>query len=155
MATREDMGSWLEGGRPGDPDRPDGLGLPRSGPGSRAGLGRRVVALAVDWLLCLAISAAFFDAAPMATLAVFAVENVLLVGTTGTTIGHRLLGVGVRTLPAARGAASRVAAAVPPPGIVRAAVRTVLLCLVIPAVVWDSDGRGLHDRGAGTVIVRR
>jgi hypothetical protein len=34
-------------------------------------------------------------------------------------------------------------------------VRTVLLCLVIPAVVWDAEGRSLHDRVAGTVIVRR
>jgi hypothetical protein len=33
-------------------------------------------------------------------------------------------------------------------------VRTVLLCLVLPAVVWDSSGRGLHDVAAGTVIVR-
>ena len=34
------------------------------------------------------------------------------------------------------------------------AVRTVLLCLAIPAVVTDSSGRGLHDKLAGTVIVR-
>ena len=41
------------------------------------------------------------------------------------------------------------------PGLLGALARTVLLCLVIPAVVWDSDGRGLHDRVAGTAIVRR
>jgi uncharacterized RDD family membrane protein YckC len=40
-------------------------------------------------------------------------------------------------------------------GFARGAVRTALLCLVIPAVVWDADGRGLHDKAAGTVIVRR
>ncbi|WP_298456893.1 RDD family protein [uncultured Cellulomonas sp.] len=155
MAAREDMGSWLEGGRPADPGAADGLGLPAAGPGARAALGRRLVALAVDWTLCLLISAAFFEAAPMATLAVFAAENVLLVGTTGTTVGHRLVGIAVRDLATARGAAGRARAAVPPPGLGRAAVRTVLLCLVVPAVVWDADGRGLHDRGAGTVIVRR
>jgi len=33
-------------------------------------------------------------------------------------------------------------------------VRSALLCLVIPAVVWDRDGRGLHDTAAGTVLVR-
>ena len=32
-------------------------------------------------------------------------------------------------------------------------MRTVLLFLVIPAVVWDRDGRGLHDKIAHTVIV--
>jgi len=34
-------------------------------------------------------------------------------------------------------------------------IRTVSLCLVIPAVVWGLDGRGLHDVWAGTQIVRR
>jgi len=38
---------------------------------------------------------------------------------------------------------------------VAALVRTLLLGLVIPAVVTDDDGRGLHDRAAGTVVVRR
>ena len=33
-------------------------------------------------------------------------------------------------------------------------VRTVLLCLFLPAMFWDKDGRGLHDKSAGTVIVR-
>jgi hypothetical protein len=31
---------------------------------------------------------------------------------------------------------------------------TLLLCLVIPAVVMDSDGRGLHDRAVGSIVVR-
>ncbi len=42
-----------------------------------------------------------------------------------------------------------------PPGLLAGAVRTGLLCLVIPAVVWDKDGRGLHDLAARTAIVRR
>jgi uncharacterized RDD family membrane protein YckC len=25
---------------------------------------------------------------------------------------------------------------------------------VIPATIWDRDGRGLHDKAAGTVVVR-
>jgi hypothetical protein len=33
-------------------------------------------------------------------------------------------------------------------------VRTVLLCLAIPAFIWDRDQRGLHDRVAGTMLVR-
>jgi hypothetical protein len=33
--------------------------------------------------------------------------------------------------------------------------RTALLCLVIPAVIWDTDQRGMHDRLVGTVLVRR
>ena len=36
----------------------------------------------------------------------------------------------------------------------QAIARTVLLCLFLPAVVWDRDGRGLHDKVPNTVIVR-
>ncbi len=143
------MGSWLEGGRAGDGDAGTRLGLPATGRGSLAPLGRRVVALGVDWLLCLAISTAFFGSEPMVTLAVFAVENILLVGAAGFTVGHRLLGLTVRPAPGTDGGPIGV------PGLRRAAVRTLLLCLVIPAVVWDADGRSIHDRAAGTVIVRR
>jgi len=25
---------------------------------------------------------------------------------------------------------------------------------VIPAVIWDADQRGLHDKAAGTVLIR-
>lgn len=118
-----------------------------------APLGRRFLALAVDWVACLAISAAiaptsgglwFTRGDPGVTLAVFAVENLLLVGLAGNTLGHRLAGVQVRS--------ERTGAV---PGLLAAAVRTALLCLVIPAVVWTGDGRGLHDVVARTVIVRR
>jgi len=34
-------------------------------------------------------------------------------------------------------------------------VRSVLLGLAIPALVWDSDQRGFHDKIAGTVLIRR
>lgn len=157
VAGRAERGSWLDGTAPGESADPTRLGVPAHGPGSRARLGRRTAALAVDWLACLAVSAVLFpgtatgvfllDGAPMATLGVFAVENLVLVGTLGHTLGHRLLGLSVVRLT---GAAPRT-----PPGLLAALVRTVLLCLVIPAVVWDADGRGLHDRLAGTLVVRR
>lgn len=105
-------------------------------------MGRRIGALMIDWLLASAISAGFFGYEPMATLAVFAVMTTALVGTVGSTIGHRLCGIGVRGLDGGL------------PGPLRAVVRTVALCLVIPAVVWGPDGRGLHDRWADTVVVR-
>lgn len=166
MAAREDLGSWLEGPSSGSGDGPNDrgptargpvgsppggrLGLPPSGPGSLAPLGRRVAALTIDWLLCLAISGAFFGGEPIVTLQIFAVENLLLVGTLGHTLGHRLLGIHVRRAdaPGPNSSAPR------PVGLARAALRTLLICLVIPAVIWDGDGRGLHDRAAGTLVVR-
>jgi hypothetical protein len=36
-----------------------------------------------------------------------------------------------------------------------AVVRSVLLCLVIPAVIFDPDQRGVHDKAMNTVLVRR
>ncbi|GAA1739246.1 RDD family protein [Isoptericola hypogeus] len=154
MASREDMGSWLEGGTSGHqgPSAAARLGLPESGPGSPAPVGRRLVALVVDWAVATLIAylvtspGSFAELNPMVTLGVFALENVLLVSTAGFTIGHRLLRLQVRALGGPAGTAV---------GFARGAVRTLLLCLVIPAVVWGPDGRGLHDRGAGTVIVRR
>lgn len=147
VASRDDIGSWLEGTPQGDGSggRGDRLGLPRSGPGSLAPTGRRVLALLVDWLVASLVSLALFDYHPMATLAVFAVENILLVSTLGYTIGHRALGIVVR--PEVSG--------IPTIGFLRGTIRSLLLCLVIPAAVWDAGGRGLHDKAARTVIVRR
>ena len=156
------MGSWLEG-PPADP-APVGAGLPEAGAGAVAGFGPRLVALAVDWVACLLVSSVFFrdpgaalpvvGGKPWATLAIFAAENVLLVGTLGHTLGHRLLGLRVRHLVVGLdGQASPDDGSAP--GLGRAAVRTVLLCLVVPPAIQDGLGRGLHDRSAGTAIVRR
>lgn len=144
MASREDLGSWLEGGGTGSDYNGSRLGLPRTGSGSMATLGRRVVALMIDWGAAMAISAFFFNGDSWATLAIFAVENLILVGMIGFSLGHRILGLKVIPLTGRR----------PLVGLPAAGLRTVLLCLVIPAVVWDGDGRGLHDRAAGTVITR-
>lgn len=129
---------------------PSGLGLPADGPGSLARLGRRLLAVVVDWVLCVLVSTVLFKVrygstgpGAFAPLAVFAGENLLLLSTLGSTVGHRLLGMRVGAL----GRASLTPAQV--------LVRTVLLCLFIPAVIWGKDGRGLHDRAAGTVLVRR
>jgi hypothetical protein len=40
-------------------------------------------------------------------------------------------------------------------GLGRAAVRGVLIALVIPALFVDVDGRGMQDRLTGTALVRR
>lgn len=104
--------------------------------------GRRIIAVCIDWELASAISAGFFGFDSMATLGVFALMTYMLVGTLGSTIGHRLVGVGVRGLDGSL------------PGPLRALGRTFALCLGIPAVITDPTGRGLHDRWAGTHVVR-
>ena len=120
---------------------------PVSGPGSLGRLFPRALALIVDWALCNAIAIAFLGfhwgggAGSYKPLLVFIIENILLVSTLGTTIGHRLFGL-VVTRPGR-----------PNPGFLSGTVRTILLALVIPAVVTDSYGRGLHDKIAGTLIL--
>lgn len=132
--------------------------MPPSGPGSIATFGPRLVGVVIDWLIATLIAGGIFHTplpfssqvsqAPQGgnsftVLGVFAVINLVLVGTLGYTIGHRIAGLQVRSL----GGSGRVMP-------VQALVRTVLLCLFIPAVIWDRDGRGVHDRVPNTAIVR-
>src|SRR5690606_10042910 len=93
MVSREDIGSWLEGG-PQDGGSGE-LGLPASGKGSLASTAKRVVALCIDWGMSLAISAGFFNNAPMITLGIFALSTLILVSSIGTSVGHRVMGLAV------------------------------------------------------------
>ena len=105
--------------------------------------GRRILAICIDWGLSYLIAAAFFNSHPNAILAIFAAEQVLLVGTLGYSVGHRIMGIKVTTLDGG------------PPGLLAGAVRALLLCLVIPAIIFDADHRGLHDKAMKTILVRR
>ncbi len=127
--------------------RGEQLGLPEDGPGSIARPGRRLGALVLDWALCVLIAYGLItDGYTPATsnwaLLVFFALGVLTVGTLGFTPGKRLFRLRVVGVDTGR---------VQP---LRALARTVLLCLAVPALVWDRDGRGLHDRLAKTVEVR-
>ncbi len=119
------------------------LGLPAAGPRSVARPGRRFVALAIDWGTAILISVAFFSYDAGATLAIFAVAQVVFILTVNASVGHLIMGM--RVVPIAGGYL----------GVWRPFVRTILLCLVIPAVIWDRDQRGMHDRLISTVLVRR
>lgn len=105
--------------------------------------GRRILAIFIDWALCYLIAAAFFHSNSTVILGIFALEQVVLVGTLGYSVGHRIVGIQVQRLDGG------------PPGLLAGVARAVLLCLVIPAVITDADHRGLHDRAMKTVLVRR
>jgi uncharacterized RDD family membrane protein YckC len=129
------------------------FGLPMDGPGAVAPMGRRLLALFIDWALCYLIASSLvrhniltvtdgrYEQAQLAALALFIVEVYLLTAISGLTVGKRLLGLrAVRTDGG-------------PPGFRWAALRTLLLVIVIPACLTDRDHRGLHDRAADTVVV--
>jgi uncharacterized RDD family membrane protein YckC len=149
MVGRRDIGSWLSG--PGVvSDTPAGypgerLGRPASGPGSLARPGRRLIGIVVDWAAA-SLTAAVLPGPlgrSVGPLLVLLFEQTLLVGTAGYSLGHRIAGLHVTRVDGAC------------PGIGRAALRSVLLCLAVPALIWDRDQRGLHDKAVGTVVVRR
>jgi uncharacterized RDD family membrane protein YckC len=130
------------------------FGLPQDGPMSVAPMGRRLIALIVDWVLCYLIASSIvghnvftvtdarYQNANMLALLLFAVEVYLLTSISGLTVGKRLLGIRtVRTDGSA-------------PGFKWAGLRTALLICVIPACLSDRDLRGLHDRAADTIVVR-
>jgi hypothetical protein len=119
------------------------LGLPESGPRSVGRIGRRIGALAIDGAIADLIAFAFFGYDTWAILATLAILQIVFITLLSGSIGHII--VGLRVVPLTPGWI----------GVWRPALRTVLLCIVIPALIWDRDQRGLHDRIAGTVLVRR
>ncbi len=144
VAERRWSGSWLSGVvSPGDKSQYPGerLGLPQAGAGSVAGIGRRLGALMIDWLMCTAIALAVFHDQYW-TIVVFAAEVYLLIALTGFTVGKRLLGLRVVRLDGR------------PVGLFWSLVRTILFLVVIPPLVFDQDQRGLHDKAANTVVIR-
>ncbi len=116
--------------------------MPAHGPGCAAGFGSRIVAIVIDWLPCLVAAQLLTSNPASSALALFAAVTVLSVAITGRTPGHAVMGLRVAQLDGRRA------------GFGAAVIRTVLLCLLIPPVVYDTDGRGLHDRAAGTIVLR-
>jgi uncharacterized RDD family membrane protein YckC len=119
------------------------IGLPAEGRRSIARLGRRLAAIAIDWAFAVVVSNAFFNYDALATLGIFVTAQIVLLVTANGSFGHLIMGL--RVVPLAGGYL----------GIWRPIVRTLLMAMVIPAVIWDSDQRGMHDRLAGTLLVRR
>lgn len=121
------------------------LGLPAEGPGSLAGFSTRVGAFLID-AFAAALVAGLFTAPELPgnwSLLSFAVITVVFLVAAGRTPGMRLLGLQLaHPRPGARLA------------VWRAVVRTGLLILLVPALLVDADGRGLHDRLTGTAVVR-
>ena len=117
------------------------FGLPEEGPTSVPGMGRRLVALFIDWIVCAIIATGLLHSQYW-TLAFFAAETWILTALTGTTLGKRLLGMRVARLDGK------------PVGFGWSLVRTILLLCVIPPLVIDADRRGLHDKAANTIVVR-
>jgi hypothetical protein len=114
-------------------------------------MGRRIAALFVDWLIAYGLAALGLAAGlvslPMlstAVLVIWFVIGALAIRLFGFTPGQLALGLVVVSVD------NRLHV-----GIGRALVRGILIALVIPALITDTDLRGLQDRLTYTAVVRR
>ena len=138
-----DQGEW-----PGEK-----LGLPAEGVGSVAGGGQRLAAFLLDLLAAAMITTLFIrpefgsvstmQSFNWASVGVWAALTVPSAAFFSMTPGMALLGIRVGRLDGAGML-----------GLPRALVRCVLTALLVPPAVRNFDGRGLHDRATGSVVVR-
>ncbi len=118
-----------------------------------AGWGRRLLALAVDWFASTLVAIAFLGtgfltdtrsaSADLAPMGIFLLEATVLTALMGGSFGQLVCRVRVGKLDNK------------PVNLLQALLRTALICLVVPPLVFNRDQRGLHDLAVGTVTVRR
>ncbi len=116
-----------------------------------APFGRRLLALVIDWIVAALSATALTEVSyppdnPLQNLVItgfFVAEVGLLVGLLGYSIGKRVVGIRVENPDGG------------PVGLGWGLLRTALVCLVIPAIVRNKEGRGLHDIVTGSREVRR
>jgi uncharacterized RDD family membrane protein YckC len=129
------------------------LGLPQDGPGSAASRGRRLVALLLDFALAglitsFSVPIDIADPEVMRTFNYWAIVmwfllSVIGVSLVGFTAGMASMSIGVARIDGTK----RV-------GPLRAIPRAIMTAVIIPAAIIDADGRGLHDRAVGTIVLR-
>ena len=116
-----------------------------------AGWGRRIFALCLDWLASMLVVGAFIGTeiwtgrglSQWATMGTFLLEATLLTALMGGSFGQ----LGCRVVVARLDGE--------PVNLLQAVLRTFLICLVVPPLVFNRDGRGLHDLAVGTIALRR
>jgi RDD family len=116
-----------------------------------AGWGRRLLALLIDWILSMLALSAFIGHdvwtgrgdAQWLPMAVFALEVCVLTALLGGSAGQLVMRVVVRRTSGM------------PLDLIRALVRTLLICLVIPPLIYNRDQQGLHDLAVDSIALRR
>lgn len=116
-----------------------------------ASWGRRILALLVDWFASTLVVVVLLGpagwsenrASSFYTLLVFALESTVLTAVAGGSFGK----LATRLRVVRNDGSGR------PVDLLRSLLRQVMVCLVIPPLVFRPDGRGLHDLAAGSVTV--
>ncbi len=120
----------------------------------RISQGRRVLGITIDWLAAYAITLGFFAGRGDflersrgiggSVLLVMALQYLILVSLGGSSFGHRLVGLKVVRF-------SDGGAATP----VQVLIRTVLMVIIVTAITFDENGRGVNERLSNTVLIKR
>ena len=112
---------------------------------------RRTLALFVDWTVSTLVVIAFMGpegwsesrSSSVYTMGVFILESTLLTALAGGSFGK--LATRLRVI--------RLDGSAAPLDLLHALLRVVLICLVVPPLVYKPDGRGLHDLAVGSATV--
>ena len=120
----------------------------------RISQGRRMLGITIDWFAAYAVTLGFFagDGSFLersrnvggTVLLVLALEYIVLVALTGSSFGHRI--VGLKVVRFSDGG---------PVTILQALIRTALLVTVVAAITFDENGRAPNERLSNTVLVKR
>ena len=109
---------------------------------------KRILALIIDWVAAILVVQVIPNGPDygtqtnsLLTLIVFATEVGLFTWLMGSSFGQRIVGLRVRDLIKDSN-----------PTLVQSLIRTLLIVLLIPPLLADAAGRGLHDRIAKTKI---
>ena len=109
---------------------------------------KRILALIIDWVAAILVVQVIPNGPDygtqtnsLLTLIVFATEVTLFTWMMGSSFGQRIVGLRVRDLIKDSN-----------PTLVQSLIRTLLIVLLIPPLLADAAGRGLHDRIAKTKI---
>jgi uncharacterized RDD family membrane protein YckC len=102
----------------------------------------------IDWLMSYAIAIGFFvefgePSMGAVVFIIFTVQYLIFTALGGATPGHRITGLKVVRF-------SDGGMATP----IQALIRTGLLILIITAITFDQNGRGINERLSNTVLVR-
>ena len=114
----------------------------------RVSQGRRMLGVLIDWLMSYAIAVGFFvefgePSMGAVVFLTFTAQYLLFAALGGATPGHRI--VGLKIVRFSDGA-------MPTP--LQALIRTGLLVLIVTAITFDQNGRGINERLSNTVLVR-
>ena len=120
-------------------------------PFETASWGHRILALVIDWFASNLVVVAILGPSGWSTsrgsgfyaMGVFVVESAFFMALLGGSFGQ--LATRLRVI--------RVDGSRRPLSLLRALARQVLVCLVIPPIVFRPDGRGLHDLACGSATV--